>query len=327
MRNVLVIGGAGYVGSVLVPKLLDQGYGVRVLDTFWFGNTLGTHPSLQKVKADIRDKKVLDQSFDDIDYVIHLACISNDPSFELNPKLGRSVNYDAFLDIIEFAKGRVKRLIYVSSSSVYGVKQVENVTEDLACEPVTDYSKFKVFCELELRTVPLRELPWITVRPATVCGWSPRLRLDLTVNILTLSALHRGEITVYGGSQKRPNVHIDDITDLYIRILEEPHEEIVGKVFNAGWDNMTIMEIAKLVQEVVGQAKGKNIPIKVSPTNDLRSYHISSEKIKKELGWQPQKTVKDAICELVSAYSQGLISNPDDPKYSNVKKMQRLGIS
>src|SRR3989344_131223 len=294
-QRILVIGGAGYVGSALVPKLLDQGHRVIVLDTFWFGKdvfdeyltkNLHCFRRLLMVEGDIRNCD-LEKVMADADCVIHLACISNDPSFELNRNLSRSINYDAFLRIIYAAqKAKVKRFIFASTSSVYGIKKEEFVTENLALEPLTDYSKYKAFCEMELRMIPQDKLPWVIIRPATVCGYAPRLRLDLTVNILTIAALTKGKITVFGGSQKRPNINIKDMTDLYVRLINEEDEKIVGQTFNAGGDNLSVMDIAILVQKFFRDFRAKEIEIEVKPTNDLRSYHISSEKINRELGWR-----------------------------------------
>ncbi len=338
-KKILVIGGAGYVGSTLVPKLLDEGHYVRVLDTFWFGKNvfddyLRINPNQSKLfcpmEGDIRDFD-LKAAMGSMDVVIHLACISNDPSFELNPTLGKSINYDAFLKVIEAAQAvGVERFIFASTSSVYGIKKEENVTEDLALEPLTDYSKYKAFCEMELRMIPTNILPWVIIRPATVCGWAPRLRLDLTVNILTMAALTKGKITVFGGSQKRPNIHIDDMADLYVRLVDERHEKISGQTFNAGGNNLSVMDIAILARNVVENCKKTckktKVDLEVKPTNDLRSYHISSEKIKHEIGWAPRRNVFDAVYGLIRAFDAGKIPNPDDSKYSNIKTMQLLNI-
>lgn len=330
-KRILVIGGGGYVGSALVPKLVRQGYDVRVLDTFWFGrNVFGAGiftDKLELVEGDIRHCD-LKKAMADVDCVIHLACISNDPSFELNRDLGKSINYDAFLRVIEAALAtKIKRFIFASTSSVYGIKSEKNVTEDLALEPLTDYSKYKAFCEMELRMIPTDVLPWVIIRPATVCGYAPRLRLDLAVNLLTMSALTKGKMTVFGGSQKRPNIHIDDMTDLYVKLVTEPDENILGQTFNAGGDNFSVMKIALLVKIIIQEMKKtKTIEIEVKPTDDLRSYSISSEKIKHELGWEAQRTVPNAVRDLVEAFEKGKIPNPDDPKYCNIKTMQLLNI-
>ena len=335
-KKILVIGGAGYVGSALVPKLLDRGHQVRVLDTFWFGKdvfndyltkNLGRFRQLFLREGDIRNCD-LEKVMADADCVIHLACISNDPSFELNRALGRSINYDAFLRIIDAAqKAKVKRFIFASTSSVYGIKKEENVTEDLALEPLTDYSKYKAFCEMELRMILQDKLPWVIIRPATVCGYAPRLRLDLTVNILTMAALTKGKTTVLGGSQKRPNINIKDMADLYVRLVDELDDKIISQTFNAGAYNLSVMEIALHVQKFFRDFRAKEIEIEVKPTNDLRSYRVSSEKIKRELGWQAIFNIQDAVWSLVDAFENGKIPDPDDPKYYNIKTMQKLNIS
>lgn len=328
IKRVLVTGGAGYVGSVLVPKLLRQNYEVRVLDLYLYGDdvlsSVKNHPGLEEIKGDIRDRCILDRAISSCDAVIHLACISNDPSFELDPVLGRSVNYDAFFPLVEFSKkNKVKRFIYASSSSVYGVKKTENVTEDLPLEPLTDYSKYKALCEEVL--LKEREPGFITLilRPATVCGYAPRLRLDLSVNILTNHAVNRGKITVFGGSQLRPNIHIEDVTDLYAESLKWPDELIDGKIYNAGYENHSIREIAEMVRDIVG----KHVAIEIQPTDDLRSYHISSEKIKKELGFVPSHTIRQAAQDIVDAFYSGKISHPvDDARYYNIKMMKKLQL-
>ena len=324
MSNVLVTGGAGYVGSVLVPKLLAQGHQVKVLDLFMYGeNTLDEvkgNSNLQLIKGDIRDRALLDKAIPGSDAVIHLACISNDPSFELNPALGKSINYDAFPDLVDVSKDSgVRRFIYASSSSVYGIKDDDEVTEDLALLPLTDYSKYKALCEEVL--LKKREPGFVPMifRPATVCGYSPRLRLDLIVNILTNHAVNNREIKVFGADQMRPNIHIDDVTDLYVKSLEWPEEAIDGKVFNAGYDNQTVSEIAESVRQQVGEDVG----ITTTPTDDRRSYHISSEKIKRELGFVPRLSIKDAVADLVAAFGAGKIPNAmTDIRYYNIKQME-----
>lgn len=322
--NVLLTGGAGYVGAVLTPKLLAAGHRVTVLDTYYFGDrvldAVRSHPNLTQIEGDLRDRPTVDAALAGCDAVIHLACISNDPSFELDPALGRSINYDAFLPLVRLAKRQgARRFIYASSSSVYGIKEEENVTEDLPLRPLTDYSKYKAMCEEVLADEREPGFTTLIIRPATVCGYSPRLRLDLSVNILTNLAYHKREITVFGGSQRRPNLHIDDMTDLYVSALQWPAEQIDGQVFNAGWQNLSIREIAEVVRREVGD----DVRIVTSPTDDLRSYHISSEKIKRQLGWTPRRTVQDAVRDLLAAFRAGKVPGSlTNPIYSNIKTMQ-----
>ena len=329
LSQVLVTGGAGYVGSVLVPKLLAAGYCVKVLDLFMYGDhvldSVRDDPRLQLIKGDLRDRAVLEKSLAGCDGVIHLACVSNDPSFELNPELGKSINYDAFIPLVEIARDSgVRRFIYASTSSVYGIKEEENVSEELPLQPLTDYSKYKALCEDVLRKYQSPTFTTVTIRSATVCGFSPRLRLDLTVNILTNHAINRGTITVFGGEQYRPNIHIEDITDLYLDLLSRPDSQIAGKVWNAGYENHRVAEIAEMVRKVVGP---DTVKIVTSPTDDHRSYHISSEKIRRDLGFIAKRTIEGAVRDLTTAFRAGKIPNSmDDMRYYNVKTMQALKL-
>ncbi|MBL7939561.1 MAG: SDR family oxidoreductase [Flavobacteriales bacterium] len=326
MKNIFITGGAGYVGSVLVPKLLDKGYTVTVLDLMIYGEeVLPKHERLNAVKGDIRDQELLKKLLPGQDAVIHLACISNDPSFELNPDLGKSINLDAFEPLVRISKeGGVQRFIYASSSSVYGIKEEPNVTEDMVLEPLTDYSKFKAQCEVILDRFQSDDFTTVTIRPATVCGYGKRLRLDLSVNILTNLAVNKGEITVFGGTQKRPNIHIEDMTDLYIQLLELPKERIAGKIWNAGYENFTIAEIAGMVRNVIGD----HVRIVTTPTDDLRSYHVSSEKIKRDIGFVATHSLEDAVRDLKKAFDTGAIPDSlSDDRYFNVKRMQRIHLN
>lgn len=322
IRNILVPGGAGYVGAVLVPKLLEKGYKVKVIDLYIYGDVLNPHPNLIEIKGDVRDRALLEKEMPGIDVVIHLACISNDPSYELNPELSRSINYDAFIPFVEIAKkNRVKRFIFASSASVYGVKKDEEVTEDLSLEPLTDYSIYKAKCEEILMKEADDSFIVTIIRPATVCGYSPRLRLDLTLNILTNQAINKGEITVFGGEQMRPNIHIQDMADLYLYLLELPDEKVHKKVYNVGWENYRVKEIAGIVQSIVG-----NVPIKTIPSDDNRSYRVSSRKITEELGFIPRYGIKEAILDLKKAFEVGKVPNPDDTRYYNIKTMQAINL-
>ena len=324
LKKILVTGGAGYVGAVLVPKLLNKGYDVTVIDLYLYGDdvldSVKDNPGLKQVKGDIRNRDLLEKEMQGTDAVIHLACISNDPSYELDPDLGKSINYDAFIPLVDIAKrNKVKRFIYASSSSVYGIKEEDQVTEDLPLEPLTDYSKFKARCEEVLLKEAADDFIVTVIRPSTVCGYSPRLRLDLTVNILTNHAVNKGQITVFGGEQKRPNIHIQDMTDVYLFLLEQPGSKINRKIYNVGYENYRVREIA----EIVNRSLGGDIPIKTTPTDDNRSYHVSSRKIKDELGFESAHTIEEAVLDLKNAFEAGKIPEPmDNIRYYNIKTMQ-----
>jgi len=335
IHEVLITGGAGYVGAVLVPKLLAKGYGVRVLDLYMFDDhvfdSLQDHPRLRQIKGDIRDQDLLKESLAGVDSVIHLACISNDPSFELNPELSKSINFDAFEPLVRISKDSgVRRFVYASTSSVYGVSESPEVTEDHPLVPITDYNKYKGLCEPILANYQSPDFTTVTIRPATVCGYSPRQRLDLSVNILTNHAINQGKITVFGGAQMRPNIHIEDIVRLYMDLLEMPTAQIAGKIFNAGWENHTISDIAEMVRSVVAtEVPGReNIEVVTTPSDDRRSYHISSDKIRRELGFAPRHTIEDAVRDLVRAFQDGRIPDAmDDIRYYNVKRVQEVGLN
>jgi len=326
-KRVLVTGGAGYVGSNLVPKLLNAGYETTVLDLYLYGDVfagLDDGAKLTQIRGDLRDPTDVAKALAGCDAVIHLACISNDPSFDLNPELGRSINYDCFRPLVQASKDAgVKRFIYASSSSVYGIKDEPDVTEELPLKPLTDYSKYKAMCEDVLEEEREPGFVTVTLRPATVCGYAPRLRLDLTVNILTNHAINNGRITVFGGEQLRPNIHVEDMTDLYVMMLEQPDEAINGKTWNAGYHNLKVRTIADMVRDEVGQG----VDIIVTPTDDHRSYHVSSEKIRRDLGFVAGRTVKDAIVDLKSAFLAGKVPNSmSDDRYYNIKRMQALKL-
>lgn len=329
LNTVLVTGGGGYVGSVLVPKLLQCGYAVKVYDLFLYGeDVFDSHKgnaNLKLVKGDIRDTNLLAECFVDCDAVIHLACISNDPSFELNPSLGKSINFDAFEPMVKAAKeAGVKRFIYASSSSVYGIKTEEMVTEDLPLEPLTDYSKFKAMCEEVLSQYQSDEFTTLTVRPATVCGYSPRQRLDLVVNILTNHAYHNRKIKVFGGEQYRPNIHIEDMADFYVNALQWPSEKINGKIYNVGLQDHTVTDLANIVKKVVGS----DVDLEFVPTDDDRSYRVTSEKIKNELGFEPKRSIEDAVSDLHSELKKVEFSDSmSNPLYFNIKLMQEVDLT
>ena len=330
MMNLLVTGGAGYVGNVLVPVLLEKGYNVTVYDALFFGgDTLPKgNPKLKLVEGDIRDTEKLATCFAGIDTVLHLACISNDPSFELDEGLSQSINYDCFEPMVVAAKkAGVKRFVYCSSSSVYGVSDSPDVTEDHPLVPLTLYNKFKGMCEPVLFKHQAPGFTCVTIRPATVCGYSPRLRLDLSVNILTYLAVNSGKITVFGGSQLRPNLHIKDMADAYVTMVEAPAEKISGEIFNIGYQNLSISRIAEIVREVVQQEYPDHTKIEIvtTPSNDLRSYHINSDKIYRVLGFKPKRSVEDAVRDLCQAFKQGQVPDSlSDERYFNVRTMKSI---
>ena len=325
ISQIFITGGAGYVGAVLVPKLLSKGYKVTVFDLMLYGEeVIKQHPNLKMIKGDIRDASLLGEVIPGHDAVIHLACISNDPSFDLSPELGKSINLDAFKPLVEISKkARVQRFIYASSSSVYGVKEESNVHEEMVLDPLTDYSKFKADCEKILVQFQSEDFTTVTIRPATVCGYSPRQRLDVVVNILTNLAFHKREITVFGGEQLRPNIHISDMVESYIVLLNAPKDVIAGEVFNAGYENQSVLELARTVKQVIGE----DVNLVATPTNDNRSYHISSKKIAEKLGFLPRHTIKEAVEDLRRAFEDGLL--PDSlqgEQYFNIKRMQSLKL-
>jgi len=324
-RKIIVTGGAGYVGAVLVPRLLETGYQVTVLDLMIFGqNALRRHPELEIVKGDIRDLDLLKKVIPGHQTLIHLACISNDPSFELNPKLGKSINLDAFRPMVEVSRtSGVQRFVYASSSSVYGVKDEHDVHEDMTLEPLTDYSRFKADCEKILFDYESPDFATVTIRPATVCGYSPRQRLDVVVNILTNLAYHKREITVFGGEQLRPNIHIADMVEAYLVLLEAPREKIAGQIFNAGYENQPVAELAQMIKEVVGD----DVCLVTTPTDDNRSYHISSDRIREKLGFTATHSIREAAVDLVQAFRTNLLPNSlDDERYFNIRRMQSLNL-
>jgi nucleoside-diphosphate-sugar epimerase len=326
VKNVLITGGAGYVGTVLAPQLVAKGYGVTVYDVLYYGCELKPGPGLRIVEGDIRDTARFRDACRGVDAIIHLACISNDPSFELDEELSRTINYDCFEPMVIAAKEQgVRRFIYASTSSVYGVSDKPEVTEDHPLVPLTLYNRYKGLCEPLLFKHQSADFVCVTIRPATICGYSPRMRLDLSVNILTNHAINSGKITVFGGEQLRPNLHIQDVCDLYALLLEIRDEAIAGETFNAGYQNHSIMEIAKIVRDVVQEEfpeKGE-IDIATTPTNDIRSYHINSDKIARKLGFRPKRGIEDAVRDLCRAFKDGKLPNSmTDEQYVNVKALK-----
>ena len=329
-KNVLVTGGAGYCGSLLVPQLLAEGYNVTVYDLLYFGDSFlpKDNPRLKVVAGDIRDVAKLTSVLQNQDVVLSLACISNDASFELDESLSTTINLDAFEPMVVAAKkAGVKRFVYASSSSVYGVSDKPNVTEDHPLVPLTLYNKYKGLCEPLLFEHRGPGFTCVTIRPATICGYSPRMRLDLSVNILTNLAVNRGKITVFGGSQLRPNLHIDDMADVYELLIEAPAGKIDGEIFNVGYQNLSIARIAEIVRDVTRREfpeKG-DIVIETTTTNDRRSYHINSDKIRRVLGYAPKRTVEDAVRDLCHAFKKGKLPDSlEDDRYFNVQRMKAI---
>ena len=310
--NILVTGGCGYKGSVLIPKLLKANHTVLVVDTQWFSNYLQPHQNLTVLKADTREPN--QDWFKEKDAIIHLASVANDPCSDLNPKLSWEIGPLATMRIAEMAiKENVKQFIYASSGSVYGVNDAPNVTEDLPLSPLTEYNKTKMVTERVLLSYA-KELAVQIIRPATVCGYSPRMRLDVSVNMMAIQALTNKVMTVFGGDQVRPNIHIDDITDLYLFLLD--NKNIQG-IYNAGFENLSILEIAKLVQKYV------NADIQITPSNDPRCYRLCSDKLLKT-GFKPKKTVENAIQEIVGQFEKKQLKNED--RFYNLKTMKLLNI-
>lgn len=331
MKNILVIGGAGYCGSILVPQLLDEGHKVTVFDIMWYGNDFlpQDNPKLTLIQGDVREIAEVAKACEGQDTVLHLACISNDASFDLDEALSTSVNLDAFEPVVIAAKAAgVKRFVFASSSSVYGVSEQPNVTEDHPLLPVSLYNKFKGMCEPLLFKHTDENFVGVVYRPATVCGYGPRQRLDVSVNILTNHAVNKGKITVFGGEQLRPNLHIQEYADVCKLLMSAPAEKIANEVFNVGFQNMSIMDIAKTVKKVVEETYPEmgDIPIEVTESDDKRSYHINSDKIKNALGFVPKYSVEDAVRDLCKAFAEGKLPDSfDDDKYFNIRTMKTIG--
>ncbi len=331
MKKIIVFGGGGYCGSVLVPQLAKEGYSVSVFDTFLYGTKhLKELDNVTLVKGDVRNLDQVTAALKGQQYVLHLSCISNDASFVLDEKLSTSVNLESFEPLVIAAKeAGVKRFVFASSSSVYGVSEHLDVTEDHPLVPLTLYNKYKGMCEPLLFKHTDDNFVGVVFRPATVCGYGPRQRLDLSVNILTNHAVNKGKITVFGEDQLRPNLHIQDYADLCKLLLDAPTEKIRNEVFNCGFQNMSIMDIAKIVKKVVEKLfpeKG-DIPIEVTTSDDPRSYHINSEKIHRVLGFKPKHSIEEAVIDLCEAFKAGKLPNSfEDDKYFNVRTMKTVGL-
>ncbi len=329
-EKVFVTGGAGYVGSCLVPDLLKNNFEVTIYDIMYFGDNFlpKNNPNLKIIKGDIRDLNKLETSCKDHNYFVHLACISNDTSFALDEKLSKSINFDCFEPIVKAAKNSgVKRFIYASTSSVYGISDAKNVREDHPLVPLTLYNKFKGMCEPILLKHTDENFTGVIFRPATVCGYSPRLRLDLSVNILTNHAVNNGVIKVFGGDQLRPNLHINDYCDAVILLIKVDKEKVKNKIFNIGYQNMSINQLANIVKKVVEKKFPQKKPIKIVKTksNDNRSYHINSDKIKNELDFIPKRTIENAVEDLCLAFKNNQIKESfTNDFYFNVNRLKNI---
>lgn len=328
--KVLVTGGCGYVGSLLIPHLLAEGHQVVCYDNQYFGRAFlpEDNENLYMVKADIRDITSFRWSLKGVDSVIHLACLSNDYCCQLDEELSTEINYNAFEPLVITAKHEgVKRFIYCSSSSVYGVSDAPDITEDHPLVPLTLYNKYKGMCEPLLWKHQTPEFTCVTIRPATVCGYAPRMRFDLTVNVMTLHAILKGKITVFGGKQKRPNLHIKDMVDVYKLLLKAPKEKIAGETFNVGRQNMTVLQIAELIQQTVFHSGFPMPDIEVTESQDTRSYHVNSDKIAKVLGFTPKYSVADAIRDMCVRFKDGYWKDGlTNPWYTNVLQYVNHGM-
>lgn len=331
--KVLVLGGCGYVGSWMVPHLLAAGHRVTVYDIQYFGDGYlskpGDNDNLNVIKGDIRDLPKLAEAMQGAEAVIQMACISNDHSCQLDEALSTSINYDAFEPMVIAAKkAGVRRFIYCSSSSVYGISDAPDVFEDAPLVPLTLYNRYKAACEPLLFKHQSPDFVCTIIRPATVCGYAPRMRFDLTVNIITAHAVLKNLITVFGGEQRRPNLHIKDMTECYKLLLVAPSEKIAGQIFNVGQQNMKVSEVAELAKRVVESEFGKTVGIETTASTDTRSYHINSEKIFHVLGFKPKFTLEDAIRDICVKFKMGMWKDAlENPLYTNVKQLVDQGFA
>lgn len=325
--NLLITGGSGYVGTRLINRLKEKNLNIHNYDISLFGDShLPKCKNFHYHKFDLRDTRSLENviSRNKIDIVLHLACISNDPTFELNSKISKEINYNAFEPLVKISKQNgVRKFIYASTCSVYGISKEKNVTEDHPLVPLTDYNKYKAYCEPILRDNIDDDFQGVIIRPATVCGYSEKMRFDLTVNILTNFAYNKGFIKVFGGQQQRPNCHIEDMCDLYERLINEDIKYINGEIFNVGVENLKIIEIAKIIKDLMFEKFKKKIDINIEESSDIRSYHIDSSKIKKKMKFIFKKTVKNAVEDLILNFEKGNMTDTFDEKWSNIKVLAK----
>lgn len=328
--NLLITGGSGYVGSRLIYKLLEEtNVNITNYDISLFGDKhLPKNKRFFYFKEDITNTKKFSEiiNLKKINIVLHLACISNDPTYELNSDLSKKINYDCFENLVKISKENgVSKFIYASTCSVYGISDSPNVTETHELKPITDYNKYKALCEPVLKKYLDKNFHGIIIRPATVCGFSEKMRFDLTVNILTNYAVNKGFIRVFGGKQSRPNCHIDDICDLYKLLIIKDFSQFNGEIFNAGTENLSILDVAKKVKKIVEKRLNKNnIDIRIEESADIRSYMINSDKIKKVLGFNFKKTVDNAIEDLCDAFKDKKIKDSFSDQWSNIKVLSKM---
>lgn len=330
-KKVLITGGFGYVGSRLTPHLLELGHQVRVLDLMLYTEAglkaLEKNPSFPKwkgrfdfIQGDIRNPDEVQRAVSGMDSVIHLAAISNDPTGEIDDVLTRQVNFDAVGLLLAQARAAgVQRFINASSSSVFGIKDVPDVTEALEPEPLTSYSRYKMLSEWLVVAAAAQDFCTVNIRPATICGFSPRQRFDLTVNKLTADAVRKRVITVHGGEQRRPNVGITDMINLYGKLLDIDAALIKGRTFNFGFENHKVIDIARIVQSELADLK---VEIKVTDTLDKRDYHISSKKMVDALGYQPVSSIQNEVAELRKVLTSGAFADIDASEHYNMKFMK-----
>ena len=326
-KNILITGGSGYVGTSLCIKLLKNNkVNIVNYDISLFGDEhLPKHERYKYIKNDLRNiyefKKAI--NVNNIDTVLHLACISNDPTFELKSDISKIINYDCFEDLVKISKeNNVKKFIYASTCSVYGVSSSPDVTEEHPLVPMTDYNKYKALCEPILKKYLDDSFHGLIIRPATVCGFSEKMRFDLTVNILTNFAFNKGFIKVFGGEQRRPNIHIDDMCKLYIQLFSTDFKNINGEIFNVGQENLKIIEIAKKIKKIMKDDFNKEIDLKIEHSDDKRSYQINSDKIQKVLNFKFSKNVEDAVRDLLKNFQNGNLKNTFDPKWQNIQVLK-----
>lgn len=317
MKNILVTGGGGYVGTILVKELLKDNYKVTVLDTFWFGNYLKKHKKLKIIKKDLRN--IIKKDLNKIDSIIHLASIANDPAAELDTRLTWDVNVLATYKLINLAiNQKVKKFIFASSGSVYGIKKEKKVTENLTLEPISEYNKSKMIVERVLLSYK-KKIDLTILRPATICGYSPAMRLDVAINALTFGALQNNLITVYGGKQIRPNLTMHDMVNAYKFALKRVYKKnrpADSIIFNLGFENLSILNMAKRIRKSLKI----NSRILIKKTNDLRSYRQNSDRIIKE-GFRPEKKIEDAIEEIKIKFVENKIFNKESYYRINTLKM------